>query len=226
MSDRWITFDCFGTLVDWNGGFRRALEPLAGKEVDRLVEDYHRMERIVESTSPHVSYREMLASTLQHSAERCGIPCSKRDSDIISDSWELLQPFSDVESTLVSLRHSGYRLAVLTNCDNDLFEITHSQFNERFDLVITAEDVKDYKPSQSHFRRFERMTGVEEGDWIHAACSWYHDIVPAAKLRIPSVWLDREESGEDSSLASIRIESASQLVEAVDRIGSSGRSSG
>ena len=71
MSDRWISFDCFGTLVDWNGGFRRALEPFAGKEVDRLVEDYHRMERIVESTLPHVSYREVLASTLRQGGVNC-----------------------------------------------------------------------------------------------------------------------------------------------------------
>ena len=86
--------------------------------------------------------------------------------------------------------------------------------------MITAEDVKDYKPSLSHFRRFERITGAGEGDWIHTACSWYHDIVPAAKLKIPSVWVDREESGEDPFLSTIRIKSASQLVEAVDRIGS------
>ncbi|MBT5704964.1 HAD hydrolase-like protein [Verrucomicrobia bacterium] len=218
MNERWITFDCFGTLVDWNGGFRRALDSFAGKDVDRLVENYHRIERTVESASPHVSYREVLASTLRQAAERCGIGCGRRDSEIISDSWELLQPFSDVESTLASLRQSGYRLAVLTNCDNDLFEITHSQFNERFDLVITAEDVKDYKPSLSHFRRFERMTGAGEKDWVHAACSWYHDIVPAAKLKIPSVWVDRGESGEDPFLATIRIQSASDLVEAVDRI--------
>lgn len=221
MNEKWITFDCFGTLVDWNGGFRRILEPLAGRHVDRLVKEYHLIERMVESASPHASYREVLASTLLQAAEGCGIPCMKSDSEIISGSWELLRPFSDVESTLASLRSAGYRLAVLTNCDKDLFEITHALFSERFDLVITAEDVLDYKPSLSHFRRFERVSAARRGNWIHAACSWYHDIVPAAKLGILSVWVDREESGEDPSFASYRIESASDLVDAVSRIASS-----
>ena len=221
MNGKWITFDCFGTLVDWNGGFRASLEPLAEDQLDGLIKAYHEFEPIVESGSPHISYRGVLAEALFRAAERCGIACSRRESEIISESWELLRPFADVEPMLASLRHLGYRMGVLTNCDDDLFEITHSQFKERFDSVVTAESVLDYKPSLSHFRRFERITGAHRGNWIHVACSWFHDIVPAAKLGIPSVWLDREKSGEDPSIASIRIETSSRLVDAVSRIDAS-----
>jgi len=220
MDERWITFDCFGTLVDWNGGFYSVLETLAGDRVDALVENYHLIERSVEASSPHLRYTEVLATTLLQAADRCGIRCSNRDAAVLSDSWDVLRPFDDVESTLASLRRSGFRLGVLTNCDDDLFAKTHQHFRERFDLVVTAEQVMDYKPSLSHFRRFLRITGVAPERWIHAACSWYHDIVPAAKLGIQSVWVDREQTGEDPSYASLCIRDASQLCDAVKRLSS------
>ncbi len=213
--ERWVTFDCFGTLVDWNGGFRGILEPIAGDQVDALIQAYHRLEREHEAAAPHCSYRQVLASSLAGAAAHCGIPLAAEDSSIIADSWEQIRPFEDVESALDALRGAGFRLGVLTNCDDDLFETTYRHFVNRFDLVVTAEDVMDYKPSLSHFRRFQRTTGVASGRWVHAACSWFHDIVPAAKLGLPSVWLDRDRTGHDPSFASVRITGASQLADAV-----------
>ena len=208
----------FRALVDWNGGFRGILERLAGDRVDELVSAFHRNERVVEATHPHVNYRGVLAAALTRAAEQCGISCSSEQSGMIGNSWGDLTPFEDVEASLESLRQSGFRLGILTNCDEDLFELTHRKFQKRFDLVVTAESVMDYKPSLSHFRRFQRITGVAPGHWIHAACSWFHDMGPAAKLGIPSVWVDRDRTGDDPSIVSIRIESAEQLCNAVQRL--------
>ncbi len=90
---KWITFDCYGTLVDWNGGFRAILERVAGERVDELVAAYHRFERIVESETPHRSYREVLATTLQRAANSCGISLAQEQQQIIAESWGRLGLF-------------------------------------------------------------------------------------------------------------------------------------
>lgn len=90
---KWITFDCYGTLVDWNGGFRAILERVAGERVDELVAAYHRFERIVESETPHRSYREVLATTLQRAANLCGISLAQEQQQIIAEFWGRLGLF-------------------------------------------------------------------------------------------------------------------------------------
>jgi 2-haloacid dehalogenase len=110
--------------------------------------------------------------------------------------------FADVEEALESLRKAGYRLAVLTNCDDDLFNVTRRSFRTPFDAVVTAEQVGDYKPSLRHFEEFSRRSGVALFDWVHVACSWFHDIAPSRQFGIENIWLDRELSGEDPAAAS------------------------
>lgn len=214
----WITFDCYGTLVDWNGGFRAILERVAGDRVDELVSAYHRFEAEVERRSPHLSYRNVLAHTLSQAADSCDITLAPGAEHSIAESWAAIRPFPDIEPELARLRSAGFKLGVLTNCDDDLFELTHQQFAQPFDLVITAEQVKDYKPALTHFRRFQRQIGVESECWIHAACSWFHDMVPASRLGINSVWVDRDLTGDDPSYATVRITSAAGLHDAARRL--------
>jgi 2-haloacid dehalogenase len=126
--------------------------------------------------------------------------------------------FDDVEALLAELRAKGFRLAVLTNCDDDLFEMTHRAFRVPFDLFVTAERVRGYKPAPWHFRAFELITGARRDEWVHVACSWYHDIAPAQALGIRRVWLDRERTGEDPRCASIRVHSAPDAVGAIDAL--------
>jgi 2-haloacid dehalogenase len=132
--------------------------------------------------------------------------------------WSSLPVFGDVERMLRELRETGCRLAVLTNCDDDLFSQTQRLFETPFDLVVTAEQVCDYKPSLSHFRLFDRLSAAGVGDWVHVACSWHHDIVPARKLGIRSVWLDRDDTGEDPGMATVRVRSALDVPGAVTRL--------
>lgn len=121
--------------------------------------------------------------------------------------------FDDVEAMLSELRRLGYRLGVLTNCDDGRFEGAHRLFRRPFDLFVTAERIRARKPSHRHFRAFELMTRVERHDWVHVASSWHHDIAPATAFGLSSVWLDRARTGHRASEA--RVGTAHEVVDAV-----------
>jgi 2-haloacid dehalogenase len=217
MSQRWITFDCFGTLVDWHSGFAEILRPLVGERVRDVVDAYHRFERLLEKEKPHRRYRDVLVTALSRAAAEAGVPLSDAQTRRLPESWGTLRVFDDVEAMLAELRARGYRLAVLTNCDDDLFAQTERAFKAPFDLVVTAERLRDYKPSPTHFNMFERTTAVKRDEWVHVACSWYHDIAPARDLGIKRVWLDRDRTGEDPTTASAHVRTADEVCAALDR---------
>ena len=218
MSDPWLTFDCFGTLVDWHGGFAAALRPIAGDRVPELLAAYHRHEPVLEADRPHRSYREVLTEGVRRSAADLGLSLTDDQAAALPGAWDGLPVFPDVEPALAGLRAAGCRLAVLTNCDDDLFARTHRAFRQPFDLVITAEAAKDYKPSHTHFRRFFRVSGANMARWVHVACSWFHDIEPARAMGVKRVWVDRDRTGQDPAGASAWLPDASGLVEAVRRL--------
>ena len=215
---RWITFDCFGTLVDWRRGFAGLLAPIAGPRTPDILDAYHVSERLVERETPHRSYKDVLATSLSRAASTRGLRLSERDARTIERSWGSLPIFDDAEPMLAELRRNGWRLAVLTNCDDDLFEVTHRTFRSPFDLFVTAERVRGYKPAPWHFSAFRQITRVRRCNWVHVACSWYHDIAPARALGISSVWLDRERTGEDATMASARVFSATDVAAAVEAV--------
>jgi 2-haloacid dehalogenase len=215
---RWITFDCFGTLVDWHSGFAAILKPLVGAKTSEVLAAYHRHERRLEMEAPHRLYKDVLADSLLMAAADVGIPLSAREAARLPECWNTLPVFDDVEPMLASLRAGGYGLGVLTNCDEDLFAATQRSFRAPFDMVVTAERVRDYKPSPTHFRYFQRSTGVSSRDWIHVACSWYHDIAPARELGIARIWLDRDRTGEDPATATACVRSAADVSETVARL--------
>jgi 2-haloacid dehalogenase len=215
---RWVTFDCFGTLVDWNSGFAAILRPLVGDRTPRVMDTYHRFERLLEQETPHRLYKDVLATGLRRAAEDVGIPLSESQARTLPQRWGTMSVFGDVEPMLAALRADGYRLAILTNCDEDLFGETQRSFRAPFDLVVTAERVRDYKPSPTHFHHFRRASGAGPGEWIHVANSWFHDITPARELGIPRVWLDRDDTGQDPADASARVRSAADVPEAVWRL--------
>jgi len=212
---RWVTFDCFGTLVDGLSGFSAILTPLFGDKTADVMRAYDRFERLLETQTPHRLYKDVLTAGLLRAAEEVGVPLSESQARRLPQQWGTMPVFADVEPMLAGLRADGVRLAVLTNCDEDLFAETQRAFRTPFDLVVTAERVCDYKPSPAHFRYFSRVSGVKHGEWVHVANSWYHDITPARALNIPRVWLDRDNTGEDPADASTRVRSATQVRDAV-----------
>jgi 2-haloacid dehalogenase len=215
---RWITFDCFGTLVDWNTGFDAILRPIAADKTAALIEAYHRVERVLEADSPHRLYRDVLTTGLRAAADEIGVELSDAQARALPEKWGTLSVFADVEPMLAGLRAEGYRLGVLTNCDDDLFAETQGSFLLPFDEVVTAERVRDYKPSISHFRFFMRTTGATRENWVHVARSWFHDITPARDLDVPRIWVDRDNTGEDPSAASVRVTSSAEVLVAVASI--------
>jgi 2-haloacid dehalogenase len=215
----WVTFDCFGTLIDWEAGFSAILGPLAPDRPQELLRAYHRAEPIVEGEKPHRLYKDVLAEALRRAAEEVGLPPPERN--LLSGQWEQLPVFADVEPMLETLRDNGHRLAVLTNCDDDLFARTARLFRAPFDVVVTAERVRDYKPSLTHFRYFADATGANPRDWVHVAASEFHDMVPARHLGLKRVWLDREGAGRGAAgrgSASARVDSAADVAAAVTKL--------
>jgi len=218
MRTRWITFDCFGTLVDWHAGFSALLRPIAGDQTEALVRAYHRFEPRVQAQRPFQPYRQVLTTSLLRAAEEAGFALKASQAATLPEQWGSLPIFADVEESFTTLRTASFKIAVLTNCDEDLFRQTERSFRQPFDLVVTAERVRDYKPGLSHFRFFEQETRVDRADWVHVACSWYHDIAPARELGLKHIWLDRERTGQDATAASLRVFSATDLHWAVRRL--------
>lgn len=212
--ERWVTFDCYGTLVDWHGGLSHWLAPIAGERSADVVRAFEGCQLALEREQPHRPHKHVLKAALLCAAEERGVPISDADAGALTRSWGALRPFADVEAMLAELRRKGYRLAVLTNVDDDLFEITHRAFATPFNLFVTAERVRGYKPEPWLFRGFERMTGVSRGDWVHVASNWDHDIAPALALGVPQVWLDRAGLVPRGQVA--RATSAVEAIQAID----------
>lgn len=217
MPDRWVTFDCYGTLVDWWGGMQKVLEG-AGvtdeKQRSRLFEAYFEEELIIEAESEWRPYRSVLQAALGAAAARVGVDLAGGLAASYVDSWSEWAVYPDVESSLGALRRDGWKLGILTNCDNDLWGQTAERLPLDFDLVVTAEDARCYKPDLGHFRRFEELV-ADEVTWIHAANSWWADIFPAARVGIPRVWVDRDKTVHPREQASRYIETLDGLPETV-----------
>ncbi len=209
---QWVTFACFGTLVDWRPAFVSALTPLVGDQARDVVRSYETHARLVEREATYRSHKDVLALAMARAAADCGVRVAGLD-DAVLEGWASIRPFDDVEFMLAELRLRGVRLAVLSNSDDDLFETTHAGFRTPFDLFLTAQRVRGYKPALWHFRAFERLTGVARPDWVHVGSSWCRDIAPARAIGVRSVWLDRERTGEDGSWASAHVASALGLAD-------------
>ena len=143
VSNQWVTFDCFGTLVDWQAWFDEVLNPIAGRAATDVIRAYHAHERIVEREYPHRSHKDVLVTALVQATAEQGVRLPVHQArSMLMRAWPSMRLFDDVEAMLAELRGKGYRLAVLTNCDDDLFWTTHRLFRTPFDMVLTAERVR------------------------------------------------------------------------------------
>jgi FMN phosphatase YigB (HAD superfamily) len=131
-------------------------------------------------------------------------------------SFAAVRPFDDVEPMLAELRLRGYRLGVLTNCDDARFETVHRRFRRPFDLFVTADRIRGFKPELWHFRGFQLLAQVNKRNWIHVSSDWRQDILPAQSFGIQRVWFDRDDVGEDPSRATAHVHTATEVLRAVD----------
>ena len=182
---RWASFDCYGTLIDWNVGIRGELARVFGEEdADAKLEAYHELEPELEHDGK-LSYREVMTEAMR----RLGAPDGEQDG--LADSLPSWQPFPEVRASLEELRNRGWRLGILTNSDRDLIEASKRLLGVHFDETIVASEIGSYKPAHKHWREFADASCYDPARYVHVAQSHFHDIVPATELGIPNVWINR-----------------------------------
>ena len=216
--DRWATFDCYGTLIDWNGGIGRELERLFGVEqVSRLLHGYHERERAIERERPAASYREVLTTSLAQLAEHDGLPLPADEHDALARSLPSWQPFPEVPAALEDARGRGWRLAILSNTDRDFIDASLSLIDVPFDAVIVASEIGSYKPAPKHWEAFDSLTGAPRDGHVHVGASLFHDVAPATQLGLPTIWINR--LGEEAEpRPSVELHSLTGLGDALDSL--------
>ena len=196
-TDRWLTFDCYGTLVDWRAGMESALCSVAPDHVQELLAGYHRAEPELELRRPLLPYREVLRLGLETSGRENGIALTSQQTNVLADTMASWPVFPETGRVLQQLRDLGWRLAILSNVDDEIIAGTLQQLGDHFDEVITSQQVGSYKPDLGHFETFRSR--CEPGAWLHVACSWVHDVEPATSLGTPTVFVNRENEAHDTS---------------------------
>ena len=198
MRDRWATFDCYGTLVDWPGGVREtmlAIWPQA--DGDALLDSYMRIEPTVQE-GRGIPYREVMAETMAAVAAELDLALPHGRAHALAESLPSWRVFPEVPAALMALRASGWKLAILSNTDADLLEASIAAIGVEIDERVVASDIGSYKPAFGHWEAFFRRTGADRTRHTHVAASLFHDIEPCAKLGLPAVWIDR--IGETSAV--------------------------
>jgi putative hydrolase of the HAD superfamily len=188
-----VTFDCYGTLIDWESGIAEAFLRAAredGVELRReeVLRAYELVEPVVERERYRL-YRDVLIEAAARVAHALGWPLAYERCAFLPTSLPDWKPFADTNPALERLRAAGYRLGILSNVDDTLLAATRRHFTAGFDLIVTAQQVRSYKPDSGHFiAAREALRGAR---WLHAAQSNFHDIVPANALGIPTAWVNR-----------------------------------
>jgi 2-haloacid dehalogenase len=184
--DRWATFDCYGTLIDWNAGIGRELERLFGAaRAGDLLHAYHELEPQIEREDPSRSYRDVMAIVLA----RLGAAAAEQDA--LGRSLPGWEPFPEVPAALEEARAHGWRLAVLSNTDRELLDASLERIGVEFELSVVAAEIGSYKPSHGHWEEFSSRSGADPGRHVHVGASLFHDIAPAAALGLRTVWINR-----------------------------------
>ena len=189
-----LTFDCYGTLIDWETGIASWLRPFADASDDALLESFARHEAALEA-GPYRTYREVLAEALRGVGRDFGFEPSDAQAAAFGDSVGSWPAFADSAAALTALKRR-YRLGVITNCDDELFALSNRRLGVEFDWVITAQQAGGYKPRLENFTyAFERID-VPRERILHVAQSLFHDHAPAKALGMTTVWIDRRQGRE------------------------------
>jgi 2-haloacid dehalogenase len=189
-----LTFDCYGTLIDWEGGILAALRPVMARHGiertdDQLLELFGELEAAAEA-GPYQSYRGILATVLDGFGERLGFTPAPEEREAFAGSVADWPAFPDSAAALSALK-GHFSLVVISNIDDDLFAASARKLGSPFSAVITAQQVGSYKPDRRNFRFALERLGVSQGQILHVAQSLFHDIAPAKDLGFATVWINR-----------------------------------
>jgi 2-haloacid dehalogenase len=183
--ERWATFDCYGTLIDWDGGVRAELVRVFGEErADDLLVRYHEVEPELQRDGA-ASYRDVLTESMR----RLGAPAGEEHG--LAESLPGWRAFPEVGNALDELRSRGWKLAILSNTDSDFIAASQVHIGVPFDEVVVAQEIASYKPARKHWDEFFARTNAPRDGHVHVGASLFHDIEPANELELRSVWINR-----------------------------------
>ena len=199
-----LTFDCYGTLIDWEGGIVSALEPLLSRSGvvlphSELLQLYGRLEREAQAHTPFVNYRAVLKMVVMGLSEQLNLDLQPQEENILSESMADWLPFPDTVAALKTLKER-FRLGILSNVDDGLFRQSQAHLEVTFDWVITSEQLGSYKPTEANFLKAITIMGIDPGQHVHVAQSLYHDVFPATTLGIKTVWVNRQAAASTPML--------------------------
>lgn len=193
--EKYITFDCYGTLIDWEGGIRNAVKKLAEKNgfnisLDGISDKYIKVELEVEAEQ-YRKYHEVLQLASKRFLRQEGFDISDEDALEFADSIFSWQPFPETHDTLAILKDKGYKLVILSNIDNEIIKKSIELMGIDFDGVVTAEEVGSYKPAHGHWEEMLKRFNAKKEEVLHVAASYIHDIIPAKEQGFDAVWINR-----------------------------------
>jgi 2-haloacid dehalogenase len=194
---RWLTFDCYGTLIKWDEGLLAAVERiLAGRpetpvQAARLIRTYDQYEHQLESEKPHRRFREVAARGLALAMDELGLTYSPTDTAILTEGISRMPPFPDVVPALAGLKAQGFGLCIISNTDDDIIAGNVAQMGGYIDRVITAEQARAYKPDPRIFAFAHDALGVGKDDVVHICASPHLDLAAARDMGFRAIWIDR-----------------------------------
>jgi 2-haloacid dehalogenase len=199
-----LSFDCYGTLIDWESGIFSALRSIVNAHRvtlsdSALLELYSELEADAEQ-GEFRSYRDVLEAVVRGFGERLGFTPTDAEACSLPESLSSWQPFTDTVAALQKLERT-YKLAIISNVDDDLFAASAQKLEIEFDHVITAQQARAYKPSLTIFKLAQERTGIPPERWLHIGQSIYHDVLPAKSLGISTVWVNRPSPRAGSGAA-------------------------
>jgi 2-haloacid dehalogenase/putative hydrolase of the HAD superfamily len=218
---QWVTFDVYGTLIDWESGvydaFRREAtrDGFTIEDRDEIIRLFHETSREIEGGSYEL-YAEVLRQTAVKIAKEIGWPLEPSRSGFLPDSVARWAPFKETNAQLKKFM-GKYQTGLISNVDDKLLGLTRRHIPGDYDLVVTAQQVRSYKPDPAHFNEFARRIGGKKG-WVHVAASHYHDIDPCTKLKVPTIWVNRSKETLDPGAKKPTLEVKS-LLEAAKALG-------
>ena len=192
MSDRWATFDCYGTLVDWMSGIRSTLaRSFPASDPDELLARYLEVEARVQA-GRGIPYRQVMAEAQAEVAQIEGLVLPAAQTQALADSLPSWPVFADVPASLRECRAGSWKIGILSNTDGDLLEASLESIGVEVDLRIVAGDIGSYKPAFEHWEAFFRQSRAERDRHVHVAASLFHDVEPCAALGLPCIWINRQ----------------------------------
>jgi 2-haloacid dehalogenase len=203
--ERWASFDCYGTLIDWDGGVRAELARVFGEDrADAQLARYHELEPALQASGER-SYRTVLTESMR----QLGAPAG--DEHGLAESLPGWRAFPEVQRSLEELRRRGWKLAILSNTDDDFIAASQVQIGVPFDEVVVAQEIGSYKPNHRHWEEFFHRTRAPREGHVHVAASLFHDIAPANELGLVSVWINR--LGETATAGAVPTRELADLFE-------------